>query len=38
MSRYPIEFKESVVKKMMPPNAISVRAVREETGVSAVTL
>ena len=38
MSRYSFEFKESVVKKMMPPNGISVRAVREETGVSAVTL
>ncbi len=38
MSRYSIEFKESVVKKMMPPNATSVRAVCEETGVSAVTL
>jgi transposase-like protein len=38
MSRYSVEFKEAAVKKMMPPNAVPVRAVSRETGVSDVTL
>jgi transposase len=38
MSRYSIEFKEAVVQKMMPPNAMPVRAISKETGVSDVTL
>ena len=36
--RYSEEFKESVVKKMMPPNAVSVRQLCNDTGVSDVTL
>jgi transposase-like protein len=32
------EFKESVIKKMMPPNAVSVPQLCQETGVSDVTL
>lgn len=36
--RYSEEFKESVIKKMMPPNAISVPQLVKETGVSDVTL
>lgn len=38
MTRYSIEFKEATVKKMMPPNAVSVSKVSRETGVSDVTL
>ena len=38
MSRYSIEFKEAVVQKMMPPNAMPVRSLSKETGVSDVTL
>jgi hypothetical protein len=30
MSRYSIEFKESTVKKMMPPNAVPVSEVSSE--------
>ena len=36
--RYSEEFKESVVKRMMPPNPVSVSQLVEETGVSDVTL
>jgi transposase len=36
--RYTEEFKESVVKRMMPPNPISVSLLVQETGVSDVTL
>jgi transposase-like protein len=36
--RYSEEFKESVVKRMMPPNPVSVSQVVKETGVSDVTL
>ncbi len=38
MSQYSIEFKEAAIKKMMPPNAISVSALKREIGVSDVTL
>ena len=38
MRRYPIEFKESIIQKMMPPNAISVPQLVKETGVADVTL
>ncbi len=38
MSRYSMDFKEAAVRKMMPPNAVPVRAVSQETGVSDVTL
>lgn len=38
MIRYSMEFKEAAVKKMMPPNAVPVRVVSQETGVSDVTL
>jgi transposase len=38
MTRYSTEFKEAAVKKMMPPNAMPVREVRQETGVTDVTL
>lgn len=36
--RYSDEFKESVIKKMMPPNPKSVPQLCSETGVSDVTL
>ncbi|MBT6702246.1 MAG: transposase [Gammaproteobacteria bacterium] len=36
--RYSTEFKESIIKKMMPPNPISVSQLVKETGVSDVTL
>lgn len=36
--RYSEEFKESVVKRMMPPNPVSVSQLAKETGVSDVTL
>ena len=38
MTNYSIEFKESAVKKMMPPNAVSVPTLKRELGVSDVTL
>ncbi|TKB05461.1 transposase, partial [Desulforhopalus sp. IMCC35007] len=36
--RYSDKFKESVIKKMMPPNPKSIRQLCGETGVSDVTL
>ncbi len=36
--KYSTEFKESIIKKMMPPNPISVSQLVKETGVSDVTL
>jgi len=36
--KYSKEFKESIIKKMMPPNPISVSQLVNETGVSDVTL
>lgn len=36
--RYSEEFKESVIKKMMPPNPVSVTQLSKDTGVSDVTL
>jgi len=36
--KYSEEFKESLVKKMMPPNPVSVSQLVKETGVSDVTL
>ena len=38
MPRYSEEFKEQVVRKMMPPNAMSVAQVIRDTGVSEQTL
>jgi len=38
MPRYEQEFKEQVVRRMMPPNAKSVAEVSRETGVSEATL
>jgi len=38
MPRYEKEFKEQVVRRMMPPNAMSVAEVSRETGVSEATL
>ncbi len=38
MLRYTDEFKEQIVRKMMPPNAISVAQVSRETGVSEQSL
>jgi len=38
MPQYSEEFKEQAVRKMMPPNAVSVAQVSRETGVSDVTL
>ena len=38
MPKYNDEFKEQVVSKMMPPNAMSVAQVSRDTGVSDVTL
>lgn len=35
---YSQEFKESVIRKMMPPHAVSVSQLCKETGVSDVTL
>jgi len=37
-NRYSEDFKESVIKKMMPPNAVPVLQLSKETGVSDVTL
>lgn len=36
--KYSEEFKESVIKKMMPPNPVPVSQLVKETGVSDVTL
>lgn len=36
--RYSAEFRESVVKKMMPPHSVSISQLSRETGVSDVTL
>lgn len=36
--RYSEKFKESVIKKMMPPNPMSVPQICRETGVSDVTI
>ncbi len=38
MPRYSEEFKEQVVRKMMPPQALSVADVNRETGISVATL
>lgn len=38
MARYSEEFKEKIVQKMMPPNAVSVAQLHRETGVSEPTL
>ncbi len=38
MSRYSPEFKESVVRKMMPPENMPIMRLAEEIGVSHVTL
>lgn len=38
MPKYTEEFKEQAVRKMMPPNAISVAQASRETGVSEPTL
>jgi transposase len=38
MPQYSEEFKEQAIRKMMPPNALSVAQVSRETGVSDVTL
>ena len=38
MKRYSPEFKESVVRKMMPPENVPIMRLSEESGVSYVTL
>lgn len=38
MTRYSPEFKEQVVRKMMPPNNQSVASLHRETGISAPSL
>ncbi len=38
MPKYSEEFKEKIVQKMMPPNAISILQIGRETGVSEPTL
>ncbi len=38
MPHYPKEFKESIIQKMMPPNAVSVPKLAKETGVTDTTL
>ena len=38
MPKYNDEFKEQAVRKMMPPNALSVAQLSRDTGVSDVTL
>jgi len=38
MPRYEKEYKEQTVKKMMPPNAVSVAQLSRDTGVSEATL
>jgi transposase len=36
--KYNDEFKEQVIRRMMPPNAMSVAQISRDTGVSDVTL
>lgn len=38
MTRYSLEFKEQIVRKMMPPNAQSVAQIGRECGISTPTL
>lgn len=38
MSRYSVEFKDQIVRKMMPPNSQSVAKISRETGIAAPTL
>jgi transposase-like protein len=38
MSRYSPEFRESIVKKMMPPNAPSIASISRESGICPPTL
>ena len=38
MSRYSPEFRESIIKKMMPPNAQSIASISRETGICSPTL
>jgi len=38
MPQYSEEFKEQTVRKLMPPNSMSVAQVQRETGVSDATL
>lgn len=38
VSRYSIERKEALLRRMMPPECASVRALAKETGISEVTL
>ena len=38
MSRYSNEFKEQIVRKMMPPNSQSVAQISRDTGIAAPTL
>jgi transposase-like protein len=38
MTKYSTEFKETAFRKMMPPDAMPIRDVRQETGVTNVTL
>jgi len=38
MTRYSAEFKEQVVRKMMPPNNQSVASIHRETGISSPSL
>jgi len=38
MAKYSLEFKENVVRRLMPPNAESVAQVHRDTGVSEATL
>lgn len=38
MPRYTEEFKAQIVRKMMPPNALTVAEVNRETGISGATL
>jgi transposase len=36
--RYSLEFKEGIIKKMMPPHPVSISQLSRDTGVSDVTL
>jgi transposase-like protein len=38
MTKYSTEFKETAFRKTMPPDAMPIRDVRQETGVTIVTL
>lgn len=38
MSRYSLEFKEQIVRRMMPPNAQRVSVISRETGIGTPTL